>query len=70
MKPERSKTHRVLQVMREPLDLNQRVLTLAEWWNRGGQMERAGCPSALALLAPGSPGRGSSLKMPPRSMCP
>lgn len=25
--------------MREPLDLNQRVLTLAEWWNRGGQME-------------------------------
>lgn len=30
MKPERSRTHRVLQVMREPLDLNQRVLILAE----------------------------------------
>lgn len=41
MKPERSRTHRVLQVMREPLDLNQRVLTLAEKWTRGGQMGRS-----------------------------
>ena len=70
MKPERSRTHKVLQVMREPLDLNQRVLTLAERWNRGGQMGRSGCPSSLALLALGSPGRGSSLKTPPRSMWP